>query len=313
MDHETYWWYIRCIASAIIPSPFPAPPTTAATKTNPSATSYTMGRTFPVDVIRNRCFICEDNENRPCSPAPSIPDLDIQFSDAETIVVNEFLEDVGLASVEIPRHMIPTQFASGYDLRGYASLDIFEDLRVQATYFPFMPVNYVHWLDYAIPLSRFFFVDEKWISWRDARRWDQEDQKQYEAWNAEKKRLSIETESLKAQDNRSYDPPSPFKRPSRVPLGLFSIPSIEDTKRRRTIYYARPPLIRANADAMGVGEFGRTGWNSTLSLSSASETSQFTHKGSDNTDSVRRFFHIPIAMKFEDIQERLRKAFHATD
>jgi len=264
----------------------------------------------PADVIRNRCFICEDNEDRPCSPAPSIPNLDIQFSDAETIVVNELLEDIGLASVEVPRHMIPHQFASEYDFRGYAPLDVFEDLRVQATYFPFMPVNYIHWLDYAIPLSRFFFVDE-WISWGDARRWDQEDQRQYEEWNAEKGRLSIDTESLDAQDNYSYTPPSPFKRPSRVPMGLLSIPSIEDTKRRRTIYYARPPLIRANA-VVG-DEFGRTKWRSTSSLSSTSERSRSAHKESDNIDGARRFFHIPAATGFEDFQERLRSVFHAAN
>ena len=263
------------------------------------------------DIIRNRCFICEDDESRPCSPAPSMPNLDIRFSDAETIVVNELLEDVGLASVEVPRHMIPHQFAAEYNLRGCASLDVFEDLRVQAAYFPFMPVNYVHWLDYAIPLSRFFFVDEKWISWGEAKRWDQEDQKQYEEWDAEKERLSIDTESLDVQDNYSYGPPSPFKRPSRPPLGLLSIPSIENVKRRRTIYYARPPLIRANA-AVG-DDFGRTRWTSTSSLSYASETSRFTRKEFENIDSARRFLHIPKTTKLGGVQERLRRIFHVTD
>ena len=263
------------------------------------------------DVISNRCFICEDDESIPCSPAPSLPDLDIQFSDAETIVVNELLEDVGLASVEVPRYMIPHQFAAEYDLRGCASLDVFEDLRVQAVYFPFMPVNYIHWLDYAIPLSRFFFVDEKWISWGDVRRWDQEDRRQYEEWEAEKKSLSTDTESLDAQDNCSYAPPSPFKRPSRVPVGLFSIPSMEDTKRRRTIYYTRPPLIRANA-AVG-SEFGRVKRSSIPSLSSTSERLRPTRKKSNNADSVRRFLHIPATSRLENIQERLRKVFHTAD
>ncbi|KAF9647510.1 hypothetical protein BDM02DRAFT_3116980 [Thelephora ganbajun] len=207
--------------------------------------------------------------------------------------------------------MIPHYFAAEYDLRGHALLDVFEDLRVQATYFPFMPVNYIHWLDYAIPLSRFFFVDEKWISWGNARRWDQEDQKQYEEWGAEEGRLSIDTESLDTRENRSYDPPSPFKRPSRVPLGLFSIPSMEDTKRRRTIYHARPPLIRANA-AVG-DEFGRAKWKSASSLSSASGTSRFTRKESDDTDGSRRLFHIPATTKLEDIQERLRRVFRAAN
>ena len=270
-----------------------------------------MNKTLPADIIRNRCFICEDNESRPCSPAPSIPDLDIQFSDAETIVVSEFLEDIGLASAELPRYMVPHQFASVYDLRGCASLDVFEDLRVQATYFPFMPVNYIHWLDYAIPLSRFFFVNEKWISWGDAQRWEQEDQRQYENWNAKKERLSTNIETLYAQRDYSNTPPSPFKRPSRVPMGLLSIPSMEDTKRRRTIYYARPPLIRANAD---VGEdFGRIKRPSISSLSSASGKSQSTRKGSGNINGVRRFFHIPAAVGIEDIQERLRNVFHATN
>lgn len=263
------------------------------------------------DIISYRCFICEDDESRPCTPAPSIPSLDVQFSDAETTVVNEFLEDIGFAPVEVPRHMIPPYFAAEYDLRGYASLDVFEDLRVQATYFPFMPVNYIHWLDYAIPLSRFFFADEKWISWADAKCWDQEDKKQYEEWEEGKGRRSVDNESLDAQDNCSYDPqPSPFKRPSRVPLGLFSIPSMEDTKRRRTIYYARPPLIRAHA-VVG-DEFGRTKWQSTSSFSSTSETSQHTCQKYDKPDGARGRFRIPAAVKFEDIQERLKKVFHAS-
>lgn len=224
------------------------------------------------------------------------------------MVVNEFLEEVGLASVEVPRHMIPRQFAAEYDLRGYASLDVFEDLRVQAVYFPFMPVDYVHWLDYAIPLSRFFFVDEKWISWGDVRHWDREDQRQYEDWKAEKERLSIDTESLDAQDNCSYASSSQFKRSSRPPLGLFSIPSMEDTKRRRTIYHSRPPLIRANA---AVGDnFGRVKWPSISSLSSTPERLQPTRRGSDNAGSVRRFLR---AGRLENIQERLRKVFHAAD
>jgi hypothetical protein len=269
-----------------------------------------MGKT-PADIISNRCFICEDDESRPCSPAPSIPNLDTKFSDAETIVLNEFLEDVGLASVEVPRYMIPHQFSAEYDLRGYASLDVFEDLRVQAVYYPFMPVNYIHWIDYAIPLSRFFFVDEKWLSWGDARRWDQEDQRQYEEWEADKERLSTGTESLDAQDNCSYAPPSPFKRSSRVPLGLLSIPSVEDTKRRRTIYYTRPPLIRANA-AVG-DEFGRAKWSSVSSLSSTSKRSRSTRKQPENADGVRRFFHTPSTSKLEGIQKRLRKVFRTAD
>ena len=262
-----------------------------------------MDETLLADIIRNRCFICEDNESRPCSPAPSLPNLDVQFSDAETIVVNEFLEDVGLASVEIPRYMIPHQFASGYGLRGCASLDVFEDLRVQATYFPFMPVNYIHWLDYAIPLSRFFFIDEKWISWGYAQRWDQEDRRQYEEWNVKKKHPPV--------GNCSSAPPSPFKRPSRVPLGLFSTPPTEDTEHRRTIYHARPPLIRANADVTRAGE--ESGRLSTPLFSSASETPQSTHRGSNGTSGLRRFFHIPAAIGFEDIQERLRRTFQATN
>ena len=266
----------------------------------------------PADIISNRCFICEDDENKPYSPAPSIPNLDTEFSDAETMIVNELLEDVGLASVEVPRYMIPHQFTAEYDLRGYASLDVFEDLRVQAVYFPFMPVNYIHWLDYAIPLSRFFFVHEKWISWGNARRWDQEDQKQYEEWEAGKERLSTDTESLNAQDNCSYATPSPSKRLSRLPLGLLSIPSMEDTNRRRTIYYARPPLIRANA-AVG-DEFRRAKWPSISSLlSSTSERSRSTRKESNNADGVRRFFHIPATARLEGIQERLRKVFHTAD
>lgn len=282
----------------------PIPPTSHHNrKDHPSPT---MDKT-PAEIISNRCFICEDNQNRPCSPAPSIPDLDIQFSDAETMVVNEFLEDVGLASVEVPRYMIPHQFAAEYDLRGHASLDVFEDLRVQAVYFPFMPVDYIHWLDYAIPLSRFFFVNEKWISWGDVRGWDQEDQRQYEDWKAEKERLSSDTESLDAQDNCSYASSS-FKRPSRAPLGLFSIPSMEDTKRRRTIYHARPPLIRANA---GVGDdFGRAKWPSISSLSSTSERLQPTHRGSNKAGGVRRSLR---AGRLEKIQERLRKVFHVAD
>jgi len=273
-----------------------------------------MNRTLPADIIRNRCFICEDDESRPCSPAPSIPNLDIQFSDAETIVVNELLEDIGLASVELPRYMIPHQFASEYDLRGYASLDVFEDLRVQATYFPFMPVNYIHWLDYAIPLSRFFFVNEKWISWGDAQRWEQEDQRQYEEWNAEVGGPSIHTEFLQVQNNCSDTPPSPFKRPSRVPRGLLSIPSTEGTKRRRTIYYAQPPSVGADADATRVDEeFGRTKWRSTSSFSSASETFRSVRESPDDTNGARRFFHISAAMGFEDIQERLRRVFHVTN
>jgi len=272
-----------------------------------------MDTTLPADIIRNRCFICEDDESRPCSPAPSIPDLDIQFSDAETIVANELLEDIGLASVELPRYMIPHQFTSEYDLRGHASLDVFEDLRVQATYFPFMPVNYIHWLDYAIPLSRFFFINEKWISWGDAQRWEQEDQRQYEEWNAEEESTSINTKIQDVQNNCSDTPPSPFKRPSRAPRGLLSIPSTEDTKRRRTIYHARPPPVRVDSDAVGVDEeFGRTKWISS-SLSSASEMWPSTRKGSDGTDGARRFFHMSAAMGFEDIQERLRKVFHATN
>ena len=208
--------------------------------------------------------------------------------------------------------MIPRQFTSEYDLRGYASLDVFEDLRVQATYFPFMPVNYIHWLDYAIPLSRFFFVNEKWISWGDAQRWEQEDQKQYEEWNAEEESPSNDTEFRDAQNNCPDAPPSPFKRPSRVPRGLLSIPSTEDTKRRRTIYYAQPPSVGADADAVGVDEeFGRTKWISSSSLSSTSDILQSTRKGCDDTDGARRFFHMSAAMGFEDIQERLRKIFHA--
>jgi len=261
----------------------------------------------PAYIISKRCFICEDDESIPCSAAPSIPNLDIQFSDAETIVVNEFLGEVALASVEVPRYMIPHQFAAEYDLRGYALLDVFEDLRVQAVYFPFMPVNYIHWLDYAIPLSRFLFVD-KWISWGDARRWEQEDQRQYEEWEADKERLSTDTDTLDAQDNHTYATPSPFKRPSRVPMGLLSIPSMEDTKRRRTIYYARPPLIRANA-AVG-NEFGRIKWPSISSLPSTSERTQSTRKESDG---VRRFFRIPTTARLEAIQERLRKVFHTAD
>lgn len=270
-----------------------------------------MSRT-PVDIIKNRCFICDDNEKGRCSPAPSLPSLDIQFSDAATIFVNEFLEDVGLASVEVPRHMIPHYFATQYDLRGHAPLDVFEDLRAQATYFPFMPVNYVHWLDYAIPLSRFFFVNEKWISWGDVKRWEQEDQKQFEEWEAKTEQRSIDNESLDSQDDRSSDPqPSPFKRPTRVPMGLFSVPSLENTKRRRTIYYARQPLIRTYA-AVGSDEFGRTvKWQSTSSFSSTSGTSPSTRKGPGSVDSVREFLHIPTAMKLEDIRERLRRVFHA--
>ena len=273
-----------------------------------------MSKPLPADIIRNRCFICEDDESRPCSPAPSIPDLDIQFSDAETIVVNELLEDIGLASVEPPRYMIPHQFAVEYDLRGYASLDVFEDLRVQATYFPFMPANYIHWLDYAIPLSRFFFVNEKWISWGHAQRWEQEDQRQYEEWNAEEESPLINTEPRDVRNNCSDAPPSPFKRPSRVPRGLLSIPSTEDTKRRRTIYHARPPSVRADPDEVGMDEeFGKTKWPSTSSLSSASGISQPIRKGSDVTNGTQRFFHMSAAMGFEDIQERLRKVFHSTN
>ena len=262
------------------------------------------------DIISHRCFICEDNESAPCSSAPSVPNLDIQFSDAETVVVNEFLEDIGLASIEVPRHMIPRQFAAEYDLRGYASLDVFEDLRMQAVYFPFMPINYVHWLEYAIPLSRFLFVDEKWVSWGDARRWNQEDQEQYEEWEAEKERPSTDTESLDARD-KPYGPPSPFKRPSRVPRGLLSIPSMENVKRRRTIYYPRPPSVRANA-TMG-DEFTRIEWPSIPSLSCASERSRATREGSDKADGVRRFFHTSAAAKLEDIQGRLRKVFRSAD
>ena len=273
-----------------------------------------MNGTLPEDIIRNRCFICEDDESRPCSPAPSIPNLDIQFSDAETIVVNELLEDVGLASVEIPRYMIPRHFASEYDLRGYASLDVFEDLRVQATYFPFMPVNYIHWLDYAIPMSRFFFIEEKWISWGDVQHWEQEDQRQYDEWDAEEEHPLADTESQDIQNNPSDVPPSPFKRPSRVPRGLLSIPSIEDTKRRRTIYYPQPPSFGDDADATRVDEeFGRTKWLSTSSLSSASETFHSTHEQPGDTNGARRFFHMSAAMGFEDIQERLRKVFHSTN
>ena len=231
-----------------------------------------------------------------------MPNLDIQFSDAETVVVNELLEDLGLASIEVPKHMIPHQFSAEYDLRGHASLDVFEDLRVQAVYFPFMPVNYIHWLDYAIPLSRFLFVDERWLSWGDARRWSQEDQKQYEEWEAEKEPLSIDTEPLDARD-KPYGPPSPFKRPSRVPQGLLSIPSVEDVKRRRTIYYPRPPLVKAN----------KIKWPSISSLSCASERSRSTREGSDKADGVRRSFRISAAAKLEDIQGRLRKAFHTAD
>ncbi|KAF9785988.1 hypothetical protein BJ322DRAFT_759990 [Thelephora terrestris] len=267
-----------------------------------------------VDIISSRCFICEDDESIPCSPAPSIPDLDVQFSDAETTVVNEFLEDIGLAPVEVPRHMVPPYFAAGYDLRGYASLDVFEDLRVQATYFPFMPVNYIHWIDYAIPLSRFFFVDEKWISWGHARRWDQEDKKQYEEWEEREAGHSVDNdnESLDTEDDCSYNPqPSPYKRPSRVPLGLFSIPSMENTKRRRTIYHARPPLIKAHA-VVG-DEFGRTTkWQSTSSFSSTSEISQLPHQKYEEPDAARGRFRMPAAVKLEDIQERLKKVFYAS-
>jgi len=304
-------WHIRCTAFAIVPViHLPPSPTAATAEGNPSL----MNCTLPADIIRNRCFICEDDESRPCSPAPSIPGLDIQFSDAETVVVNELLEDIGLASVELPRYMIPPQFASEYDLRGYASLDVFEDLRVQATYFPFMPVNYIHWLDYAIPLSRFFFVNEKWISWGDAQRWEQEDQRQYEEWNMEEESPSINTEFRDVQNNCSDAPPSPFKRPSRVPRGLLSIPSTEDTKRRRTIYYARPPSTVVDPDAVGMDEeFGMARWLSTSSLSSASGILQSTREGSDDTNGARRFFHMSAAMGFEDIQERLRKVFHATN
>jgi hypothetical protein len=233
----------------------------------------------PVDVVNNRCFICEDREIRPYSPAPSLPHLDIQFSDAETIALNEFLEDVGLAPVEVPRHMIPPYFAAEYDLRGYASLDVFEDLRVQATYFPFMPTNYVHWLDYGVPLSRFFFADAKWLSWGDASGWDQEDQKRCEEWGAEEGDPLTDNESLDAQDEFSYNPqPSSSERSSGVSPGLFSIPSMEDIKRRRTIYYSRPSLIRVNAF---VGdEFGSRGWQSTSSFSSTSGTSQHARQKS---------------------------------
>lgn len=254
------------------------------------------------DIISNRCFICEDDESIPCSSAPSIPNLDIQFSDAETVVVDELLEDLGLASIEVPKHMIPHQFAAEYDLRGYASLDVFEDLRVQAVYFPFMPMNYIHWLDYAIPLSRFFFVDQSWLSWGHARRWNQEDEKKYEEWEAEKERLSTDTEPLDAR-GKSYDPPSPFKRPSRVPRGLLSIPSVEDVKRRRTIYYTRPPLTRAN----------RIEWSSISSLSCASERSRSTREGSDKAGSFRRSLRISAAAKLQHIQAHLRRALHAAD
>lgn len=238
-----------------------------------------------VDIISNRCFICEDRENRPCSPAPSLPCLDVQFSDEETIVVKEFLEDVGLAPVEVPRYMIPPYFAADYDLRGYASLDVFEDLRVQATYFPFMSANYTHWLDYSIPLSRFFFVDAEWISRGDTEGWDQEDQKKYEEWGAEEGDPSVDNESMEVQDGSFYDPqPFPSEGSSKAPLGLFSIPSLEDTRRRRTIYYARPPLVRANA-AMG-NEFGRRKRESTSSLSSTSGASQHTLQKSGETDGI---------------------------
>lgn len=266
----------------------------------------------PADVISSRCFICEDEESRPCSPSPSIPDLDTQFSDAATVIVNEFLEDVGLASVELPRYMIPPYFAAEYELRGYASLDLFEDLRAQGAYFPFMPANYIHWLDYAIPLSRFFFLDEKWISWGDSKHWDQEDRKKYEEYEefeAEKGRHAADNESIYGREDCPHDPqPSPYKRPSRVPMGLLSIPSMEDTKRRRTIYYTRPPLIRANA-TLG-DEFGMTGWRSTSELSSASGTSQRTHQKPRRTGDARGRSHVPAVMKFEDIQERIKKVFH---
>lgn len=220
----------------------------------------------PVDIISNKCFICEDRRSSPSSSTLSLPSLDVQFSDADTIVVKEFLEDVGLASVEVPIYMIPPYFAAEYDLRGYSSLDIFEDLRVQATYLPFMPTDYIHWLYYSIPLSRFFFVDTKWTSWGDAKGWDQEDQRQYEEWGAEEDDLLIHNESLDAQDDSSCDSQlSPSERSSRVSPGLFSIPSMENTKRRRTIYHARSPKIRDNT--VMSDEFGRRKWESTSSLS----------------------------------------------
>ena len=234
----------------------------------------------PVDIVSKGCIICEDHESKPCSPTPSRPQLGIQFSDAETTTLDEFPENVGLAPVEVPRDMIPPYFAAEYDLRGYASLDMFEDLRVQTTYSPFMPANYVHWLDYAIPLSRFFFVDAKWISWGDARGWGQEARKQYEEWEAEEGDPHSDNEFLDAQDDCSYDSqPSPSDRLSRVSPGLFSIPSMEDTKRRRTIYYPRPPLIRT--DAFLDDEFGRRRWRSTSSLSSTSGTSEHTSQKSE--------------------------------
>lgn len=247
----------------------------------------------PVDIVSNRCFICEGRGVNPCPPAPSPPHLDVQSSDAETIVAEELLEDVGLAPVEAPRHMIPQHFTAEYRLRGCASLDVFEELQVQATYLPFMPANYVHWLNYSIPLSRFFFLDAKWISWGDARVLDQDYQEQCGGWGAEEGGPSTDNESLDAQADCSYDPRlSSSEESSGVSLGLFSIPSMEDIRRRRTIYYPQPPLIRTNT-AVG-NEFGRVKWQSTSSLSSASGTSRLTRT------------------KIEDIQERFGKVFHDT-
>ena len=223
----------------------------------------------PVDITSNKCFICEDCKTTPCSPAPSLSYLD-KSPNVETTVAKEFLEDVGLAPAEVPRHMIPTYFAAGYDLRRYASLDVFEDPRA---YFPFLPANYIHWLDHPIPLSTVFFVDAKWISWGDARGLDQ---KQCRERRAEEGDTSIDNKSLNAQDDCSDDPqPSPVERPSKVSVGLFSIPSVEDMRRRRTIYYARPPLIRADS------EIKSRRWQSASSFSSASGTSQHTRQKSD--------------------------------
>ena len=233
----------------------------------------------PVNIFSSRCE--ELRESKPRSPTPPPPHLDIQSSDAGTIAVDEFLEEVGLAHAEVPRDVIPPYFAAECDLRGCAPLDMFEDLRVQTTHPLFMPTNYARWLDCAIPLSRFFFVDAKWISWGDAREWDRESQKQYEEWGAEEGGPPIDNEALDAQDDCSYDPQPSISENSST--GLFSVPSMEDINRRRTIYHPRPPLIRANAflgDKLG-GKLGRMGWQSTSSFSSTSGTSQHTSQKSE--------------------------------
>ena len=166
------------------------------------------------------CSRCGNGVSRPGPPY-----FDAQISDAEDIVADESKEYAGLALVELPRDMVPPYFAAKYYFKRNKPLDVFEDLRVQASGFHFVPESYILWLHDSIPLSHCFKLDYE-ASGRDPD-WI------YRSLNGDD---PVPTASALSIEE--------VPRAPRVPWEPFSILSMDNIRRDRATHYTQPPPIR---------------------------------------------------------------------